>query len=339
MITICDNTSKVKIDVIGTEYIPILITPHEDYLMSAAVLIKSLIDNRNGRKLDIVIFYKNIENKKIAEIDDMYSSVDSISLRFYNIEKVIGELKCFSTKIKPRIATTYFRLLAPYYMEKYTKVLYIDPDVVVDGDFTELYETELNNEFVAAVPDYISTWELSVNDDLRKYREGKLGIVPENYFNAGILLLNTRLFREKYSLHDMDDIMSKKWTSRDQDILNYICGEKNKKLVDYKYNYIHYMQDERRNDLIKAEIKKIIDEGGECPVLIHYAGPLKPWYDLNAPYGDLFWKYAEKTKLYTKLLEEVGKNKAYEWTLEMARERRIGVTRILKIMKAYLFSK
>ena len=43
------------------------------------------------------------------------------------------------------------------------------------------------------------------------------------------------------------------------------------------------------------------------PMIIHYAGFKKPWYDPTEDYAQEFWKYARKTVYYEELLQHTVK--------------------------------
>lgn len=91
-------------------------------------------------------------------------------------------------------ALTYGRLLIPYLLPSdVEKVLYLDSDLVVTDDLGELWDTDLRQKALFAVRDR-SAW-VSSPGGLTNYRE--LGIPADaKYFNAGVLLINLRKWRE-----------------------------------------------------------------------------------------------------------------------------------------------
>ena len=55
------------------------------------------------------------------------------------------------------------------------------------------------------------------------------------------------------------------------------------------------------------EIQKEYAVAHANPMIIHYAGFKKPWYDPTEDYAQEFWKYARKTVYYEELLQFVPK--------------------------------
>ena len=85
--------------------------------------------------------------------------------------------------------TPYYRLLIPKVLPQYVdKAFYLDADMVVNGSLSELYHTELGDNYIAGVRDaYISHIGYLPNDNFHK---GDL------YINAGMLLCNLNKIRQ-----------------------------------------------------------------------------------------------------------------------------------------------
>ena len=83
--------------------------------------------------------------------------------------------------------TTYFRLFIPNLYPQYDKAIYLDSDIVVLGDIAKLYNEDIGDNLVAAVPDNV----IQTNKVFQDYVERVVGIATyKNYFNAGMLLMN-----------------------------------------------------------------------------------------------------------------------------------------------------
>lgn len=68
----------------------------------------------------------------------------------------------------------------------------MDSDTVVLGDVSELFSYELGGNLIGAVPDQA----VAAVEPFREYTKSALGIDAEQYFNAGIILMNLKKFRE-----------------------------------------------------------------------------------------------------------------------------------------------
>ena len=68
------------------------------------------------------------------------------------------------------------------------KVLYLDGDIIVQGDLSELYSTDISDVYAGVVKDYRG---LTLKGDFNE----RLKINHTAYFNSGVLLLNLSLLR------------------------------------------------------------------------------------------------------------------------------------------------
>ena len=173
----------------------------------------------------------------------------------------LGELP-ISGHISP---ATYFRLLIPELLPQYDKALYLDADMLVLGDLTELWATDVSDYPVFAVQDEHAP-VVSSRHGLINYRE--LGI-PEDraYFNSGVLLLNLEAWRrEEIALRVADYLLANREAARwwDQDGLNVILADRWGRL-DARWNRFGSMLPPSAMDELTP------------PAIVHYAGWRKPW--------------------------------------------------------------
>ena len=88
--------------------------------------------------------------------------------------------------------TIYFRLFIPELFPQYDKVIYLDADLVVPGDISELYQEHLGTKLVGAVADY----SIQKIAPFMRYIDRYVGVDHQNYVNSGVLLLNCKRLRE-----------------------------------------------------------------------------------------------------------------------------------------------
>lgn len=127
-------------------------------------------------------------NKKY---ENEYVNIEFVDLNYY-LEKVKDKLytRDYYTN------TTYFRLFLPELYPQYDKILYLDSDITIVGDISELYNTDMGTNLVAAAPDDI----IQYNKVFQDYAELVVGVESyTKYFNAGVLinefLINLRKFK------------------------------------------------------------------------------------------------------------------------------------------------
>lgn len=266
------------------EAIPIFFAVDDGYISFLAVALKSLIENAsNDYCYAIKVLYTNISErnkKKILQYEKENVKIEFVDLNYYILE-VKDKLytRDYYTK------TTYFRLFIPNLYPQYNKAIYLDSDIVVLGDISELYNIEIGNNLVAAAPDDV----IQNSKIFSEYAERVVGVAKhENYFNAGILLMNLDEMRKfDFQAKFLYLLESIKFTvAQDQDYLNRLCKGRTK-IIDKVWDRMPIPDDEIKDEDIK---------------IIHYNLIYKPCHFDNVLYQEYFWDYAKKTEFYEDLL-------------------------------------
>ena len=179
--------------------------------------------------------------------------------------------------------TTYYRLFIADMFPALNKAIYIDSDTVVTGDISELYMTDIGDDLVGACHEQA----MVQIDEYGTYVEKNIGIDRNKFFNAGLLLINCELFRRENVLCKFMDLLGiyNFVVTQDEDYLNVICKDR-----------VHFL-DQRWNTEVIGEIPYPPEEFK----VIHYIMVSKPWHYDDCRYGDIFWRYAEKTEVYEEI--------------------------------------
>lgn len=197
--------------------------------------------------------------------------------------------------------TTYFRLFIADMFPQYDKAIYIDSDTIVQGDIAELYDTDIGDSWAGACHE-----QAMVQDDIYgTYAERVVGISRHSFFNAGLMLINCRAFREFDVLGRFIEELSfyDFVVTQDEDYLNVICKD-----------HVYWL-DQRWNTEVEGEIPYPIEEAK----IIHYIMFNKPWHYENCRFGDIYWRYAEKTSVFGMMKAELA-----SYTDEQRERDRIG---------------
>ncbi len=266
--------------------IPIFFSCDDNYIPFLSVAIRSMIDNA-CKKYDYAIYILNagIKEENRSRITAMFAkSAKNVRIEFTDVTdeaKTLGEvlhLRDYYT------ASIYFRLFIPKLFPNYKKAIYLDSDIVVTGDISELYFTELGGNLVGAVSDDV----IASRDTFIDYAERGCGIDHGEYFNSGVLLMNLEKMRTEGLGERFIYLMNKyhfETVCPDQDYLNVLCRGRVLRL-DRGWN--------------KMSIDRNYD--GE-PMLIHYNMFNKPWQYDGVAYGEYFWYYAERSDFYGEILD------------------------------------
>lgn len=191
-------------------------------------------------------------------------------ITFYDVDEQILS-KCPIRKGDHVSIATYFRIMIPLLLPKdLDKVLYLDCDLIVRGDLSSLWDVDVSNDAIAAVPDCFTDSVLPYN-----YLEYDRHL---GYFNAGVLLFNLDCWRKNdvtsavFRFIQDNPEKLKFW---DQDALNYVL--KNLKVrLPLKYNV-----QERFWDTPSVFYRSFCDELEEAkrnPLIFHFVAPVKPWH-------------------------------------------------------------
>ena len=184
---------------------------------------------------------------------------------------------------------TYQKLLIQDLI-KLEKVIYIDGDTIVGNCLKDIYNTKLENNFIAGVPDLSS----------RSILKGTNSLFNEEtkYINAGLMLMDLEKLRH-FNFFEKSMSAEAKYRNRlnfaDQDIINIVLDGKIK-FLPIQFN----LQTWYRMKKIQVENNlKLMDKG-----ILHCIGPVKPWHDWYIPKIKEIWEsYAQKiitSKIETK---------------------------------------
>lgn len=263
------------------EVIPIFFTVDDNYVPMMAVTIKSLIENSSKNYYyQVKILHTNISEankKKISKYQTDDFKIEFVDLNYY-IDKIKDKLytRDYYT------STTYFRLFIPNLYPQFNKAIYLDSDMVVLRDISELYNEDIGDNLLGAVPD----GSVQVLPEFQEYVEKVVGVNSyKNYFNAGMLVMNMDALR-KYDFQEKFLYLLSTYkykVAQDQDYLNRLCKGR-VKILDDGWDVMPLPMNELRSE----------DE----LFIIHYNLLYKPWHFDDIQYEEYFWKYAKKTEFY-----------------------------------------
>ena len=185
----------------------------------------------------------------------------------------------------------YYRIFAAHYLpQEVERVLYLDPDIVVNGSIAELWETPLGDCLFAAAT--------HVREALRRLNALRLGIAERvPYINSGVMLMNLARLREEQDAEAVFRYIAehrKALLLPDQDVISGMYGARILPLDPYRYNMTERLFVMRPD----AEAWRDLAWVREHSAIIHYCGRNKPWRDNYLGKLDVF--YHEAAERYRK---------------------------------------
>jgi lipopolysaccharide biosynthesis glycosyltransferase len=264
--------------------IPICFATDDNYVPFLTVAIASLLANSSKENFyKIYVLTSHLTEENMNSILKM--ATENSAIKFVQLSKELDKVQDMFHLRDYYSKETYYRIFIPNLFPQYEKVLYLDCDITVLADVSELYNTQIHGYYVGAVQEEVmQTFEVFGN-----YVEKADGINRKNYFNAGILLINCRRWRNKLIAERFVDLLNryKFRVVQDEDYLNVLCKD-NIKWLPLGWNKTSY-----KNEAFDDKDLKII----------HWKINWRPWKYKDVLYEEYFWKYAKMTDFYDKLIQ------------------------------------
>lgn len=263
--------------------IPIVFAIDDKYAPFLSVTLSSIIgNNKNNSFFKFYVLYTDLD-EKLRERFSFYNT-DCSSIEFVDVSSFMKD-KANKMCIRDYYtATTYYRFFICSILKDYDKAIYLDSDMVLTSDISELYDVDLKDNVFAVVPDE----SVQVVDIFHEYTLHYLGIPGTEYFNAGMLVINLKAFKENKIYERFIDFLNKGITfevAQDQDYLNVLSFGK-VKFLNKQWNKMPLPDPSFDNKTLK---------------LIHFNHGFKPWLTDGVLYEEFFWKYAN----YSPFIKEI----------------------------------
>lgn len=274
--------------------IPVFISSDERYVMYLHTTITSILTNTRVL-INLFILDGGIKKKSKRELtQNLQAKFQNFTLDFIKIE--LDQFKNLNAGYFSLNA--FSRFFIPIVKPNIEKAIYLDSDIIVEGDINDLFMVNLFGAYLAAVP---HLHELHYNNkktghDWITEIKRRLNIPKSHkYFNAGVLIINCRKWREKRITEKLINIavaVNSKLECADQDVLNYLF-QLNYKILPVVYNLIV-------SNCIDLGLSEK-DFGRKSVKVIHFTHGSRPWQNQFCLFGDVFWKYAKNSPFYENL--------------------------------------
>lgn len=255
----------------------ILVTLNDNYIRPLFIMLESLFYHEK-KSMNIYMFYSDVSKENRKRLRTYIKKHGSCFIPVYVEEDVFDSAPVFRYFTKEM----YYRLLCSKLLpETEERVLYLDPDILIRGAVSPLYEMDFEDRQLIGMEDY------AINHMLTDKKEAIGFSKNDVYINSGVLLFNLKKMREQFVLEDFIGILEKYReviSYPDQDVINlYFKGDikVGERIYNYNTGYgsiggmFTYIMGSRENM--------------ENPVIVHYMGKSKPWQ--ADYYGKYFFEY------------------------------------------------
>ena len=236
------------------------------YIRQIETAMKSLC--RNNSHVKIYVLNQDIPQEWFSRLRMYVQEIggDLIDCKLIGSQYTMN----WSNKLPHINHMTFARYFIPDFVTE-DKVLYLDSDLIVTGDLTDLFGLDLGENYLAAA---------------RSCFGAGLG------FNAGVLLINNKKWKSETIRQKLIELTEKEYKNvkeGDQSILNMLFKDQYSLLED-KYNFqIGFDAGAaEKNHAFIFEIPLT-----PLPKILHYISPDKPWKQFSV--GRLreeWWKYS-----------------------------------------------
>ncbi len=304
--------------------IPIVFAVDDNYAPFLAVTVKSILNtSKSDSYFKFYVLNTGISKPYIDKLSEF--NTEKSDIEFIDVAKRMHELGAAIHLRDYYTQAIYYRIFIPELFPQYDKILYLDSDIVLIDDVANLYNIDLGDNIIGAIPEEVMT----AVEVFGEYSEKVIGVPRGEYFNSGLLLINCKKYKEEDIEGRFIKMMQKvKFeVAPDQDYLNVLCHGK-VKLLELGWN--------------KAPIKKV-DFDDKTLKLIHYKLWYKPWLYADILYENYFWDTASQTNFYEELKEiraSYGEDKifrdilAYKKLMKMAHDYIQGENQIEKYFRS-----
>ena len=250
--------------------IPVVFSTDHNFIMPTGVSIQSMLECSTD--VDCAIYILQANNVTDNDRNAIRSIVSghNTSVEFITIA---DDKMNHAYEVRGITSATYYRLLIPWIIPQHDKICYVDGDTIFKKSISSLYDCDMENKLVAGVR------VCDINGRGFKKYVKKIGCCYEEYINAGVLVFNSQMQREKNIKEEYMKQMKKKYTFQDQDILNIVCR-----------GSISYLPISQNTPPSHADC--------DTTCIIHYVG-VKPWNQVTEGWLE-WWEVYARSLFYDK---------------------------------------
>lgn len=285
------------------------------YLPHAAAMLRSLIDHADlSRPLSVYFLHSGIGNRGLTQLSEVLAEHPRAQLVPVHVGQ--GLEGGYRSASRAPSNATYNRFLLFSLLPGLGRLLYLDADTILRHDVCDLYDTEMGEAQLAAVPDWIMTRTLTGKittidpevPDLGAYQREKLGMSDAQiarYFNAGVMLLNFAAIPDLKATGEalIHEALTGRHLFRDQDILNRHFKD-HLHVLDGRWNVFN--SDPICYDRVPGPNHARAMAARQEPWLIHYADrAYKPWKGTLVPQAQHYWQSLIRTPFYGEVVGQM----------------------------------
>ncbi len=261
--------------------IAIMVACDNHYVVLLAALLKSIeCNHKTGESVEVFIVDDGITSHNRKKLASSLGA-GKMKLNWIPMDEAIPDHMTIPFDRSSYPKNIHTRIFIPHFIpERFEKIIYLDVDMILMRDISDLWNIGLGDNMLAAVMDprlkvFSNSWGGIMN-----YRE--LGFDPETkYFNTGILVVN-----------------NKKWREEESAATVVRCISDNEKYANYPDQYgLNIVMANRWLEL-DPRWNSFADSAIPDPYIIHFIGrkPMYKTYDNREEFRKVFFEHLERTR-------------------------------------------
>lgn len=286
------------------ETINICLAADNNYAQHVAVVIASVMSNTKAKDVCFYLLSDGIKDDKKQKIEQT-GAIFGAKVEIIELSKLDLFDNLFTSGHISKAA--YFRLdIAQLVPQSVKKIIYTDVDLIVRGDIQELWNFDMQEKPLAAVPDL----GIMSSGRLMEQKHAVLGIDKQDlYFNSGVLIIDVEAWRKNaYAKEVIALAASGNLPHHDQDALNKVFY-KNWQALPLKWNVIPPVFNLFLKILLNSKFRKKALEARREMCILHYAGRYKPWeFEKQVVFNNEYYEYLLQTAFKNEKMPQPGRN-------------------------------
>lgn len=290
----------------------------DNYAMHLGICMVSILENNSDNFINMHILNNDISEINLNSLKSLEGKYSNLKLNFYDINNYFKK-NDINDLIRNELENNdFYNLLgisafSRLFLEDILpldihKVLYLDADTLVLNNLAELFETDLEDNYIAGVVDVMA------NITKYFYKKDKKS-TP--FVNSGVLMINLDKWRE-IRFADLSIDLIKQYPDKnflhDQNIINIIC-QGHVKLLNPKFNvmseffYVDYRKNLKINGYFGSTEKfnslNQVTDAMKNPTIVHFISQIwdRPWvsqigifnHTPKNPYNKCYDYYKDKS--------------------------------------------
>ena len=265
----------------SAEALNILVTLDCNYLHQLNVMLTSLLEREEGFVRVFLLSRGEMTDEQLANTRLVLAGRGELCPITIREEQLQGAPTTDRYPLE-----IYYRIFAAKYLpQELDRVLYLDPDLVINQSIRHLYRLPMGTAFFAAAS--------HIGNLLHIVNELRLDMDETSpYINSGVMLMNLRQLRQEQDYAQVFDYIEahkNRLILPDQDIISGLYGGRIIPLDAWRYNMTERLVAFHR----QAGERMDLDFVRENCAIIHYCGRNKPWKSNYIGKLDCFYKEAE----------------------------------------------